>query len=65
MSLMLESMKRMYETLAEESTENLEHEIVVTGRFSDVGLRHMESLESNLTKVNERRRNISTTESEA
>ena len=60
---MLESMKRMYETLAEESTENLEHEIVVTGRFSDVGLRHMESLESNLTKVNER--NISTTESEA
>ena len=45
LSSMLESMKRMYDTLAEESTENLKRDIVAIGRFGNVDLRHRESQE--------------------
>ena len=52
----LESLKRMYETLAEESTESLEHEIVTIERSAGADPRHprhRESLEYSLGKVSE------------
>ena len=49
----LESMERIYETLAEASMESLECEIVAVERSASAGPCHRESLQSSLGKVNE------------